>query len=188
VENVTERQIAWLAGIIDGEGCLAICKVRRPKDSRNGIGYYTMVSITNANLDIINTAEKIIAKIIGKNPAVYTPRTYGEELRQCFRVILRARIDIVKLLSVIYSDLVGKRAQADLLIDFCMRRLNSQKVNGRYAEYTKSEHEIVSKIKRMNHLPTVESCGESPSQEGEGELRTTEGSVEVAETSTRLFH
>lgn len=53
-----ERNIGWLEGIIDGEGCLGLYKVKCAR-YRNGYRWVPLLTISNTNMNILEEAKRI---------------------------------------------------------------------------------------------------------------------------------
>ena len=178
--------IGWLAGIIDGEGTIGITR-SNAKAYKHPYLKPTF-HISNTNTKILDKAEMIIRKIhpFTKVHITVTNRNV-ERQKTGYRLSVDSQKDMIKILPVIIPYLIAKKEQATLLLDFCTRRVLRLKHSWyEFGDLDQMQYQRCKEINRRGVI--VESCGESPSQEGEGELRTTEGSVEVAETSTRLFH
>lgn len=92
---------------------------------------------------------------------------------------------LVVLLPKIIPYLVGKRQQALLLYDFCLRR--NLRYTRHWYEFQEKDEVAYNECIKLNRRGrvTVESIGETPSKEGEDVLRTTEESVEAAEMTAR---
>ena len=108
-------KLAWLAGIIDGEGSLMI-----PRYHRNGnIRYGYRVSISNTNMLIINQCREIL-DILKIKYCNYTQDRGNDGLRRkiTHQVHITNRKGILVFLEKIIPHLVGKRKQAELLNKF----------------------------------------------------------------------
>lgn len=105
----TDPECAWLAGMIDGEGTIALSVLRKT-------GRVTpRVSITNTNLDNIGRARVLIRALIDHD---VLPTVSRSEYRPCYQVPLTARDDVVIVLKAVRQWLVGKRAHADLMLEY----------------------------------------------------------------------
>lgn len=142
-----ETTKAYLAGLVDGEGCITICESAR----RDHYGIKTSYPsfgprfcIVNANKNLIESvlqdwALGSIKEVRYKNPR-YKP-TYVWETRR-----LR---EILKAIEYILPYLKLKRKQALLMIEYCKSRLLAPK--GGHCRYAEREIEIVKLIKALNH-------------------------------------
>jgi hypothetical protein len=69
-DSMKETDIAWAAGLIDGEGCVHIHKMTRTKNTYYGL----MISVTNTNLDAI-----IKIKNIFEVGSIFESKTYKDK-------------------------------------------------------------------------------------------------------------
>jgi len=51
--ELSEKDLAYVGGIMDGEGSISICKLKT-KDTRRGFGYFLQVSVGNTNESLID--------------------------------------------------------------------------------------------------------------------------------------
>ncbi len=121
-ENVTGAdnqhatlRLAWLAGIIDGEGSLMI-----PRYHRNGNPRYGYrVSISNTNVSIINRCKEIL-DVLQIKYCNYTQDRGKDGLRRkiTHQIHITNKKGILITLENIIPLLVGKKKQAELLYKF----------------------------------------------------------------------
>lgn len=101
---MTDTEAAYIAGLIDGEGCLTIGK--KTKDRYN------------AHLSIANSNRKILEWVVIKTKlGIIYSRPGTIKSKVVYRVEFRVN-EIAALLITILPFLVGKREQADLLLEF----------------------------------------------------------------------
>lgn len=130
-ENFT-HDLAWLGGIIDGEGCIYITKKYRPA-----------IMISNTNIDIINKCVDIIQKIgIITNKIVEENRKEKKQ-KTAYSITVGNRQDVYILLSYIIPYLVGKRQQANTLKEYLCNVVY-------FAEKDNKDEEIYQKLKLLN--------------------------------------
>jgi len=110
-----ETQLAWLAGLIDGEGSIILSQ------QRDGT-MNTYLVITNTNVDILNNAEKIYQEF-GINPHWYEKKNYRSHHNKSFNLQITRLKQINLVLKAILPYLIGKRAQAETFIRYADRRL-----------------------------------------------------------------
>ena len=109
---LTEVERAWLAAIMDADGCISIHRSRRGKTWR----YWPCIEFTNTNKDLV---DKYIGLV---KPWVTRVREYGnnhfcENAKRRFQVEVRHR-HCEDFIHAIRPYLVGKGHQADLMIEF----------------------------------------------------------------------
>jgi hypothetical protein len=136
-------KIAWLAGLIDGEGSIGMYAQRMKKRDGKYITFHrTQVTIANDDVNIVAEAQRVISEIIGRNAYVATAinnRTYVHH-----KVSVCPRKDCIKLLTAVEPYLIGKKAQAQIL-------LSVLKSHRPYSTYTKAEREVIDILKKMKN-------------------------------------
>ena len=110
VEKTTPSEdilLAWLAGVIDGEGSIGIYTTSQNRKIIN-------LSVVNSDKDIINKVEEIYKRFNiffctylhnNKNPKGFLP------VNQCYVVTVRRRDDFEQILKLIKPFLIGKKKQ-----------------------------------------------------------------------------
>jgi hypothetical protein len=142
---MSEAQWAWLAGFIDGEGCLGIY---REKDPRKGATY----SAPRASLQIVNTHYGVIEHIrdfVGAGSVQHVRAVQKSNHNDQWRYMLRNNGDLARVLRRVRPHLIVKAAHADLMLAFVESRL-SARGKGRYASFTPCEHELVDTLQTIN--------------------------------------
>ena len=117
MNNFTDEQFyAWLAGFIDGEGCIYIAKTKNEKVSW-GFSYTLRLEITQANKPVLEKIKNRIGfgsnvwnKSILKNRK---PNTWSEVYALKF-----SSNQAYEIIKNIYPYLVIKKKQASLAIEF----------------------------------------------------------------------
>ena len=158
-QQVTQAELGWLAGFIDGEGYMGLRIHKYANGSRKlTSGKYPIIrpefAICNTDKETINkvvdVAEKIDVNLYVRetNPAgikrrVYTAQTKG--INKCLR-----------LLEPIKPHLIGgKRKRAELMIEFCKLRISAKSFHnlygngGTYKPYSDRELEIWEEIQPL---------------------------------------
>ncbi|OGG08863.1 hypothetical protein A2154_02210 [Candidatus Gottesmanbacteria bacterium RBG_16_43_7] len=114
-------KIAWLAGVIDGEGSFTI--FNRKNKSKNGNFIVTPtanITITNSNKALIDECEQIL-KNIGVKYSLKNPR--NSTTRTLERLDIRNYKSIMILINILLPYLVGKKDQAILMKEFVKKAL-----------------------------------------------------------------
>ena len=114
-----QTRYAWLAGIIDGEGCLSIW--RRNVRSGSGVKIVSTqagISITNSNAALLNECRELL-DALGVKHSYITPKNAAK--RPMRRIFVRNHASLLILLDAIDPYLIGKRDQAALLREFVTR-------------------------------------------------------------------
>lgn len=128
--EITNEQLAWLAGIIDGEGCITAgaypSKVRRA-DGSPGYRLSLFVSVTNTNEDIILTVNELFAALTTVKPIFHIHDSNARvknhlTQKTCYRVHVAGGLQVTRVLTAVLPYLVGKRKQAEALLAIVKHR------------------------------------------------------------------
>lgn len=139
------EKLAYLAGIIDGEGTITINSSMQHK--RKTIQYKPRVVVSNTEKSLLNWLQEEF----GGSVTFYTsPKKATHRERYLWRVISLQHIK--ELLSGCLPFLIIKKEKAILLLQYIEIRLSSIEEKGRNAKYGDAEIEIYDKISRLNYL------------------------------------
>ena len=147
--DIKETDLAWLAGIIDGEGSIGASK---SKSSTGKDAYSIQLQIENTNLPMmekfVNITEKLGAhrrlktsvKNINKNP----------KWKNSYRYNITKQSEVKAILGAIRPYLVAKEPQANLILEWIEHR---QKMP-RHAKGYKMPHDkrIIDIYKELRQL------------------------------------
>ena len=119
IEKLEKWELAYIAGIIDGEGCISIAK----SHSTMHLTPFVEVSMTNIEcIRLLWTMTGMGKFDIRKRPA---PR------KTVYRWPVYKKLDIYLLLRAIHPYLVVKKEQAEVMLEFVARRLQDTPSDGR---------------------------------------------------------
>lgn len=139
--NLTDKQIGYIAGIIDGEGtiCLSKCVWKH----RNEAYFRPFIKIANTNLEMLIAVQKMVGC-----GAVVLESVKTDKWRACYTIRFSANM-IRKFLPEITDSLIIKKQQALLLNDFLKF---SNRSNGRnYKSLNRDKYNFYyQEIKRLN--------------------------------------
>jgi hypothetical protein len=112
---VHDVDLAWLAGIIDGEGCFSIYSVSRkdadtPSPSAN-------LTITNSNGLLLNRCREILDALSIKY-LYHDPKNGHQRGRKVMRIRVKNYSSIRKLIELVGPFLIGKADQAKVMLQF----------------------------------------------------------------------
>ncbi len=112
-----QYKLAWLAGLWDGEGSITIFKTK----IGNRYKYCPTLSIVNCDMNIMNEVEKMI---IGLNTSMHwvTAEHDNPKHATSYSLITRNHTHIKTVLEAMLPYLVGKKAQAEIVLRFIDRR------------------------------------------------------------------
>jgi hypothetical protein len=148
-----ETRLAYLAGIIDGEGCIGLSR-----GSINKSGYYRISSFINiANTDPRLILECVnILKDIGVNCNItQNSRKSLNVLKPVWVIKIGGHKRIIKVLDNIEKYLVSKKDQSLLMRKFISQRFNGGLTN----PYTDLDNQVVEEmhILKIKTIPFSES-------------------------------
>lgn len=108
--SIREVDLGWLAGFIDGEGCIGIY----PPNAAN-VSCYARLHVPNTNLSSIER----VAKLIGGGKRHTTRRNLNPDKHAtCYNYSLVRRDHLYGALSCISPHLYIKNKQAELVLEF----------------------------------------------------------------------
>ena len=118
---ITEMDRAWLAGIWDGEGSIALF---RNEEKNGSVKIKPVVNFVNTDIGIINEALRILHEadcsvyIVNRNQS-----TKNSKHRDVIEVRCSTIVGIKKILELISPYLRGdKKHKAEILLRYCARR------------------------------------------------------------------
>lgn len=150
--QVTDVDLAYLAGLWDGEGHIGIIYTRR----RKGISHYaTVAGICNSNADIIVKVIEILdgLKIAAHIEARKQTKPYH---KPSYFVKINKHVALKKLVETLIPYLVGKKGVAKLMLRYVNSRLKRTEADYR-APYTEKEISLYEQIKQLNQKGTSEA-------------------------------
>ena len=106
-DRFSNEEIAWLAGIIDGEGSWEF----KDRDRYR----YCRIIIGNTSLEIIERCKIIIEKIINHDIKVYNWKR-KKKCKPFFSIELARREDVYAIIKICYPYLVNKKEKIDMLL------------------------------------------------------------------------
>jgi len=125
--SLSEIQAAYLAGLIDGEGSIAVSRKRDCSGVRRGYSYRLNLSISNTDTDLVQWCLKVtgvgtIGRCCSTNPLRHKAATrWTVWTRQAAQV-----------LEQVVPHLVSKRQHAELALEFQYRASNVASRVGRF--------------------------------------------------------
>lgn len=140
--TVQNTDLAWLAGIIDGEGCFCIFTNNRGNGSINP-SISANLTITNSNCLLLNRCREILDALEIKY--IYQdPKNGHQRGRRVMRVKIQNYSSLQRLIELTLPYFVGKAEQAKLVLEFA--NLAGQKGKLLYDART----EMMNKNKMLN--------------------------------------
>jgi hypothetical protein len=135
--EATDFEIGFITGLLEGEGSITF------SGGKNSTPH-PMVRISNMNRRLLEKAQKIIGgKIYAEE---LFPNVYNYDLN------IGSLRNVYETLKKLQPYLIGKKRQADLMLEFCQSRLSSVKNK----PFTEMEMKIVREIKELNHWRRIQ--------------------------------
>lgn len=156
--NVSEAELGWLGGVIDGEGTVAFTVYYHP-NPMNPIRVKPQIIVAGTDKDLIEHTAGIIGRLgVGvhvktdyRTPGIPTGITRNTpKLRPCHFVTVAGMKRNVKFLPIIIPYLVSiKRQKATMMLRYMTRRLEKTAVSGRWAAYDAEDLTTMLEIMRF---------------------------------------
>lgn len=132
--TVTQAELGWLAGILEGEGSLTMNVRKKSWKGWQGIGVDMTLSIANTDGAIIERARSILVRLTGAEPKIYESpataiyRENGEKYQNPGKTMLYCSVcrmaHILETLKQLTPHIVGeKAARARLITQYIERRI-----------------------------------------------------------------
>jgi len=107
-----EEDKAYLAGVIDGDGCMYISKVAR-KDKPQGCMYVPGISVVKSSEDLIKKVSSLINGSVCVKGKQY--RWYCNSKNRCASAI-----------PIVFTHLRSKKEQAKIVLKFCLGEMGGE--------------------------------------------------------------
>lgn len=134
--------VSWLAGFMDGEGCVCFNKTVKKGDS-----YNPTISIVNTHWPTIERVTNILSAL-GIPFWISSPKARLKSYwKQDWAVVIRGFKRVKPFLEIITPHLYTKREQAEKVLQFINLRLSKPN----HAPYGAEELEIIQAVSRLNH-------------------------------------
>lgn len=155
---ITEIERAWLAGIVDGEGSIALFSNQEKSGS---VKIKPVVNFVNTDIGIVNTALDILHRA-GCNPYIVNRKQSNRNNRHKDVVEVKASSveQVKKFLEVVAPYLCGeKKHKAQILLRYVSRR--EEKFKQGDFSYNKDDWTDLEEIRSSQttrEAPTVDCC------------------------------
>lgn len=116
------HEAAYLAGFVDGEGCLTIGRARK-EESRAGVTYFAVMTVSSTDLDALMA----VMAMCGNGKVQLQDKRSRPEHRTLYRILWSAN-QIRHLLPQLRPYLLIKGRQADVLSKFLATKVNGRNV------------------------------------------------------------
>ena len=147
-ENLTEEELAYIAGLVDGEGSFHLHKHKR---NTGLITYDVSFYISNTKKELIDWLNK---KIEGSR--IQETKKNKEYLNRniCYLFHLTKQKNLLEFLPKIIPYLIIKRNQANIIFEFIKIRSSLYKRGGHNSIHSNEEEKMYFKIRNLNKRGT----------------------------------
>lgn len=142
-KELTEREkLAFVAGVVDGEGTITIERLTHTRFSK-GFALHPILTISNTDRNLIEFCKEVL-----KLPNQITRHVKGTPRKDCWRIDITKKETVLKLLITLRPFLITKSRQANLLMEYCLRRIHTQR------KYDEGDLDIFAKVRTLNKRGT----------------------------------
>ena len=113
---ISRESFGWLAGIIDGEGCIGVLREKR----EGGWVYAIAVTVANTSPWTITTTTKLLQEL-GFRPTVYRSTPNSHTKNPGYQVRISAKQEVRGLLEMLRTLLVGKLDEVEMALWYLRR-------------------------------------------------------------------
>lgn len=119
--EMEERRMAWLAGFVDGEGTITLCRINECKAKNRTVHIRPIFQIVNTNYASLQECQTILEHISGRKPPIHSKSMAGTRLahwKDSFQIQIVKQQDVKKICQALIPYLIVKKLQAELLVKF----------------------------------------------------------------------
>jgi hypothetical protein len=142
----SETQIAYLAGIIDGEGTMYI---QRRMDKRSSIvtwSYWTRLQVCNTNPKLIEWIHQTFGGLVYKKERDHIKRNWKTQFEWYSKISM---VDI--LLPLLHPYLIIKKPHAEVMMEF-RKTFSKRETRKLTPEMQSFRDECMAKLKHLNNI------------------------------------
>lgn len=144
-EQSVDITLAWLAGILEGDGTVALSKQRMGKDR---IIYTPLVSLTNTDHSLVERVGKIYSDLeVGH---YFTSKKTKNGIAKVITVKGFKRVK--KLLPYLIRNMYGKKKLQAIHLSNWIKSRESTGNNKTYTEYESQLFEEIKRLKKPDHI------------------------------------
>jgi len=144
----SEPDLAWLAGIVDGEGTIGIHRTNVKSQKHPYLRPH--IQIANTDLRILEKARVILTAITGRLHNTVVTNKGGNGQKKGYRIAANTQSAAVLLLPLLIPHLAGKREQAELVLDFSTRRCSRTGRGAKWYEFKDQDETEYARCLQLN--------------------------------------
>lgn len=152
--KMNDFERGFIVGLIEGEGTITLYAhaFKQKQRVKNGKTYQYPAFTIHPKIIIANTNKELIFKaykILGSG-AVYERARKGR--KPLYLLDVHGISTVFKILAEIKNDLIGKKKQAELVLEFCKSRsiAKGDKITSKKTPYHKKDFEFLRQIRLLN--------------------------------------
>lgn len=143
---VTDIELAWLAGLWDGEGSITVF-THTEKGGKTKL--CPTLCVVNTNETIIAEAARLLDKL-GTSFSVFTRTPQKREHKPAIQLATRNMRYIQIVLEAMLPFLIGKKAQAQLVLRYVTKKLSHPTHRGQGSRYEPSDFALQQQVQLLN--------------------------------------
>jgi len=150
ISKLTDFERGYLAGLVDGDGCITLNIARRRRAKKDSIQIRPTVFISSTSPEIIEYVMFLFRKAGFKWFYLDECNRGKQNRKNLIQIRIQDQLKVLAFLEAVTPFLRGKRRQAELVREFLRSRL-SKRITGRgRAPYDKREVEIYMEVRKLN--------------------------------------
>jgi len=123
--KITELDIAWLAGLFNGDGCFAMNVRKKCWKGKRSIGVDLSITLTQTDAIIVEKAVRLAELITGVTPYVVEQKPSGSGTHNKMNMRISRMAHIKPFIETLLPYMVGgKAAKARLMLKYVTNRLS----------------------------------------------------------------
>ena len=145
MHELTDNELAYIAGFVDGEGCISITK-RKDKEYKNGCSFYVNLRIVNTDLEILEW----IQDILNVGGCIIKRKRIGNN-KQCYELKYGC-LQACKGVRLLLPYIKVKKRQAKILLEFQKLKDDNHQIgrNGVPRERWMKQIKLCEEIQSLN--------------------------------------
>lgn len=157
---MNDIELGWLVGIIDGEGSIGITRSKQ----KGRYIYTAQIQMANCDLRIMEKYRDLINSL-GMSKKMQCECYTRKQWQPQYYINIQRQRDVKLLLETVIDHLVGKREQAEIVLEFVNKRIaaNHRGQKGPYqVTYDGTEEEYCRRLAKYNRKAIPRRFKDSP--------------------------
>jgi len=176
-QHTNNTDLAYLAGIIDGEGCVTIERTGNRRKSTGQRGFLPSIVIVNTNPELISRCQDILNQYqVGNYIKMFRHQNWKN--KELYRLCVIGLLRVYKLIQLIEPYSIAKRGQIQVAKKFIESRTVTHPKGKKYDEY---ELASIVEIKDLNKKG-VRDCTQA-SEQSDKRQSELHGNMQINKTA-----